>query len=72
MKTISLNVLAMIIIVFSNCSVVAKEPLLPGAEDLATRMIKGVDIVKLVLYKILIEDYLIIYKEKSIDYCKDL
>lgn len=46
--------------------------LLPGTENLAHRMIRGVDIVKLILYKVLTDDYSTIYKNKGENYCKGL
>ena len=45
---------------------------LPGTENLARRMIQGVDIVKLILYKVLTEDYSNIYKNRDEYYCKNL
>ncbi len=72
MKAASFLTLALTLFVFLNSSLFAKEPLLPSAEDLARRMIKGVDIVKLVLYKVLTEDYLGDYKSEGEDFCKDL
>lgn len=70
MKIISFLTLAVTLLVFLIYPLFAKEPLRPGAEDLARRMVQGVDIVKLILYKVLTEDYSNIYKNK--DYCKDL
>lgn len=43
---------------------------LPGTENLAHRMIQGVDIVKLILYKVLTDDYSTSFKDK--EYCKNL
>jgi hypothetical protein len=50
----------------------ANDTSLPGAEDLARRMIAGVDIVRLVLYKVFIDDYSKIYNDKGMPYCKSL
>ena len=72
MKITSFLTLIVTLIVFSIYPLFAKKPLLPGAEDLARKMIQGVDIVKLILYKVLTEDYSNIYKNKNEDYCKDL
>lgn len=72
MKIISLLILTMALFILSSNPPSAKEPLLPGAEDLARRMIQGVDIVKLILYKVLSEDYSKTNKYKDMDFCKDL
>lgn len=72
MKIISFLTLTVTLLVFLIYPLFAKEPLLPGAVDLAHRMIQGVDIVKLILYKVLTEDYSNIYKNKDEDYCNDL
>ena len=55
--------LTITVLIFLINPLLAKEPLLPGAEDLARRMIQGVDVVKIVLYKVFTES--IIQKSRS-------
>lgn len=72
MNRITLLTLILLLYVFSFHPLLAKEPILQDTEILAHKMIKGVDIIKLVLYKVLTEDYSDIYKNKDLDYCKNL
>ena len=72
MKITSFLTLIVTLLVFSIYPLFAKEPLLPDTKELAHRMIQGVDIVKLILYKVLIEDYSNIYKHQDKGHCKDL
>ena len=71
MKITSFLTLIVTLLVFSIYPLFAKEPLLPDTKELAHRMIQGVDIVRLILYKVLTEDYSNIYNRDE-DYCKNL
>jgi len=64
--------LTITVLIFLINPLLAKEPLLPGAEDLARRMIQGVDVVKIVLYKVFTEDYSNTYNDQNEDSCKRL
>ena len=53
-----------------GCKKTRQIPSLPGTKRLARKMIQGVDIIKLILYKVLTNDYSTSFED--IEYCKNL
>jgi hypothetical protein len=67
-----IKITIIIIILINNSLIFGGDTMLPGTEKLARKMIQGVDMVKLVLYKVITDDYSKIYKSMGEDYYKNL
>lgn len=72
MKNLIIKIAIIIIVLINSSLIYGGDTMLPGTEKLARKTIQAVDIVKLVLYKVVTDDYSVKYKSKGEDYYKNL